>query len=173
MKKFILLFSFLISSCALFPPTPNDFPPPPTFDQLPPPVTVIAEIPNVSATPVNESLPRPILQSDMSAARAFLLIVKTQLASGDDYGFAERVHYPINVEAEGKMKIFMTSDELAEALGSILNSKTRIAIFEINEEDLLLFPAGVRVGRGELWFNLFCMDAACSDTQFLVTQINF
>jgi hypothetical protein len=41
-----------------------------------------------------------------------------------------------------------------------------------SEEDLVNGVVGIRVGNGELWFNLFCMDAACTEKEFLITQIN-
>ena len=164
MKKAIFLFSFLLPACLFLPPTPNDFPPPPA--------TVIVEFPNVTVTPIVEMRPRPVMQSDMSDAQTFLLIIKTQIAAGDYYGFAEKVHYPINVDSEGKMKAFTTPDEFARNIDSILTDNILKALVESNEEDLLLLPEGIRVGHGELWLNLFCVDAACADVQFLITQIN-
>lgn len=167
MKKLTLLFPLLIIACGFIIPTPNDFPsPPPTV------LTTIIEFPPMTVAPTPEMHPRPVMQSDMDDARTFLMIVKTQIAAGDTYGFTENIHYPLNVVSEGKMRAFTSRDELAENIDSILTDKIRKAINEANEEDLMLLPEGVRVGHGELWFNLFCVDAACSDTQFFVTQIN-
>lgn len=39
-------------------------------------------------------------------------------------------------------------------------------------QDLVLLPDGVQAANGAIWFNLFCVDAACTEAHFLITQIN-
>jgi hypothetical protein len=167
MKKLAAFIPVLLVACMFITPKPNDFPPPP-----PTLLTRIVELPPVTSAPTLEIHPRPIMQSDMSDAQTFLLIIKTQIAAGDYHGFAENVHYPINVDLEGKMKTFTTPDDLAENFKSVLNDRIVNALNETNEDELIILPEGIRVGQGEIWFNLFCVDAACADTQFLITQIN-
>ncbi len=161
MRKIILAFALLISlACASIIPTPNDFPPPP--------MTVIVELPNVTAVPTVELQTRPITAEKMSDARTFLLILKTRVASGDDVGIAESVKYPITVGATA----IATADEFVENYDTIFNDSIMAALTNANEEELILLPEGVRMGQGEIWFNLFCVDVACADQEFLITQIN-
>jgi hypothetical protein len=171
MKKVVLLFSFLLSACVLIPPTPNDFPPPPTMEVMPPPVTMIVEIPNVTLVPALELRSQMITQEKMSDARTFFLILYTHAASGDRYGIAERVKYPLTVNINGPLLI-SSVDEFTANYDQIFNNRVMDMLKNTSEDDLILLPEGVRAGQGELWFNLFCVDEACSDTQFLITQIN-
>jgi len=162
MKRIIPLAVLIFSlACASITPTPDDFPPPP-------PMTVIVELPNVTAVPTFELLPRPITSEDMLDAQTFFLLLKTRVLSGDAVGVAESVRYPLAVGADA----IATADEFVASYNVIFNDKVTAALTNTNEEDLTLLPDGVRVGRGEVWFNLFCVDAACSDTKFLITQIN-
>jgi hypothetical protein len=123
-------------------------------------------------TPTLEPRLRPITSRDMADARTFFLILKTQIAAGDDYGFAEKVHYPIQVVLDGRKTTFTESSELAKNLRAILTEPVLDAITQTSEEDLIFLPEGIRVGHGELWFNLYCTDPTCTDSQFMITQIN-
>lgn len=164
MKRILLFVAVFLAGCQLI-PTPNDFPPPPS-------TLIIVEPTFPVATATLEPHLRPITESDMVEARTFFLIIQTQVMAGDDYGFAEKVHFPIQVVLNGQKTIFSEPGGLAENLRAILTDKMLDAIMQTSEDDLLLLPDGIRVGHGELWFNLFCTDLACSDSQFLVTQIN-
>ena len=163
MKKLLCSFVLLLAGCQIM-PTPNDFPPPP--------MTVIVEPTYPLPTATLEPRLRPIMSDDMLEARTFFLIVKTQLAAGDDEGFAEKVHYPIQVTLDGRKTWFSEPGELARNLRAILTGKVLDAITQTSEDDLILLLEGIRVGHGELWFNLYCTDPDCSDSEFLITQIN-
>lgn len=164
MKKKILALTLLLSlACVSILSTPNDFPPPP--------LTVIVEFPHVTALPTFELRPSPIMQEKMSDARAFHLILLTRVAAGDSAGIAEMVKYPIPVNLD-RSTVIATADEFELYYDRIFNNGVIEALTETSEGDLILLPEGVRVGQGEIWFNLFCTDAACADTQFLITQIN-
>ena len=162
MKKLLSVVALVLAACTPIFPTPDDFPPP----------TVIVDFPQVTATPTLELRTRPIMSNDMADARAFFLIIKTQLAAGDDEGFAEKVHYPIQVVVDGKNTWFSESGELAKNLRAILTAPVMDAITQTSEDDLIVLPDGIRVGHGELWFNLYCINPTCADSQFLITQIN-
>lgn len=164
MKKLIVLFGFLVTACASIYPTPNDFPPPP--------VTVIVEFPTPGfVTPTPEPRLQPITEEKMADARAFFLILYTRALSGDNYGIAGSVKYPIHVDINGSTMI-STPDEFVAQYEKIFNGKLMDVLTNTNAEDLIYLPEGIRLGHGEIWFNLFCMDTACKDTQFLITQIN-
>jgi hypothetical protein len=161
MRKFVLVFILLLSlACATIIPTPNDFPPPP--------MTVIVEFPNVTAVPTFELLPHPITSEKMLDAQTFFLILKTRVLSGDNVGISETVKYPLAVGAN----VISTADEFVANYNEIFTGDIMTALSDTSEEDLTFSPDGVHVGNAAIWFNLFCVDAACSDTQFLITQIN-
>ena len=168
MKKLIPLVVLLFSlACATIIPTPDDFPPPPD-DFPPPPMTVIVELPNVTAVPTFQVRPLPMSAEKMDDAREFFLLLKTRVFSGDSVGISETIRYPIAVGSNA----IASADEFVANYDMIFNDKVMAALTNTNEEDLVLMADGVRVGHGEIWFNLFCMDETCSDTQFLMTQIN-
>ena len=41
-----------------------------------------------------------------------------------------------------------------------------------DESELTFTPDGVKVANGMLWFDLICMDPACEEAEFLITEIN-
>lgn len=164
MRKGFLLAVFLMMGCALI-STPEDFPPPP-------PMTVIVEIPQVTATTTIEPRMRPILPDNLQDAETTFLIVKTAAAAGDDVKVAELVKYPVRVKLNGQEIIIRDQQEFLDQYEKIFDQGFITTLFEMDEANLTLQPNGIKVGNGELWFNYFCTDLACSDSQFLITQIN-
>ncbi len=153
-----------MAACASIRPTPNDFPPPPS--------TVIVEFPTPGlATATLEPRLRPITEEKMPDARTFFLILTTRALSGDSYGIAESVKYPIAVELHVMTMIAGPDDFLAH-YDQIFNTRIVDALTDADEDDLIYLPEGIRIGHGEIWFNLFCTDPTCVDSQFLITQIN-
>jgi hypothetical protein len=171
MKKLFFIFVLLSMACTSIIPTPNDFPTP-SNDFPPSPMTIIVEPTFPPPTATLEPRLHPITDQDMMDAHTFFLIIKTQILAGDDVGFAEKVHYPIQVVLNGKKTTFTDSSELAKNMRTILTKPMLEAITQASEDDLVLLPDGIRVGRGELWFNLYCTDPTCTNSQFLITQIN-
>jgi len=164
MKKLILL-SLLIASCGKITPTPNDFPPRPA--------TVIVEFPNRTPAPTFKPRPQIIFNADMADAQNFFLLLRTSAVSGDNLWVAERVLYPINAKINGRITPIHSADEFVQNFNQIFNDKIFNALSSTHTENLIAAPEGVRVGLGgELRFNLFCMDAACAQKDFLITQIN-
>ena len=163
MRKVIILAAFFMTGCGLL-PTPNDFPPPP--------VTVIVEIPQVTATTTLEPRMRPILPDDLQDAETFFLIVKTSMAAGDDVRIAESVKYPIRVTMDGQSILLKDPREFLDQYETIFDQDFINTLFEMDETNLTLLPNGIQVGNGELWFNYFCVAPSCSDAQFRITQIN-
>jgi hypothetical protein len=163
MKKIILLAAFFMTGCGLL-PTPDDFPPPP--------MTVIVEIPQVTATTSLEPRMRPILPDDLQDAETFFLIVKTSMAAGDNVKIAESVKYPVRVTMGGQEILLKDQREFLDQYETIFDQEFINTLFEMDETNLTLLPNGVRLGNGELWFKSFCVDPSCSDAQFRITQIN-
>ncbi len=160
----IIITCLMISSCYSLIPTPDDFPPPP-------PMTVIVEFPTVVVTPTLETRLAPITQEKMQDAETFLLILKTRVMSGDDTGIAEMVRYPIDVSGSVQMKI-TNADEFVKNYDAIFNKKVLDVLMDTEDASLIQLPNGILVGNSEIWINLFCVDLVCSETHFLITQIN-
>jgi len=163
-KKILILLLILLTGCN-FIATPDDFPPPP-------PMTPIVEWPQVTATATIEPRMRPSLPNDMQDAETFFLLVKTSMIAGDDVGISKRVKYPLYVRLNGQQIAVNNEAEFLEQYEKIFDSEFVRLLSEIDESTLSLMPNGVQVGNGELWLNYFCVDLACSDAQFLITQIN-
>ena len=169
MKKILILAVLLVMGCSAIP----TIRPIPTYDDSPPPpMTPIVEFPQVTVTATIEPRMRPILPSDMPEAESFFLIVKTSMAAGDDTGIAERVKYPLSVRLNGQTLMIKDKAEFANQYAKIFDADFVQAFSKIDESNLTLLSNGVQVGDGVLWFNYFCVDLACSDAQFLITQIN-
>jgi len=164
MKKLSFLILLFAVACGQIIPTPNDFPPPPT--------TIIDDFPDYTAMPTFVPRPQFITSDDMVDARSFFLLLKTNMMAGNDQGVAERILYPINVNVNGQNMKISTPTEFVQNYKQIFNDTVVSALTETNEDNLLSGIDGIRVGNGELWFNLFCMDAACAQKEFLITQIN-
>jgi hypothetical protein len=94
------------------------------------------------------------------------------MAAGDDVGIAERVKYPIHVRLAGQEILLRDPGGFPDQYEKIFDEGFINALFEMQETNLALLPNGVQVGNGELWFNDFCVDVSCSDSHFLITQIN-
>lgn len=170
MKKILMLTVLFVLGCGAIPtirpiPTYDDFPPPP-------PMTPIVEWPQITPTTTIEPRMRPILPSDLPEAETFFLIVKTSLAAGDDTGMAARVKYPLPVRLNGQTILIKDKAEFAARYNEIFDTGFIQALSDIDEANLTLLSNGVQAGTGVLWFNYFCVDLACSDAQFLITQIN-
>lgn len=164
MKKYVLFFALLSLSCSSLIPTPDDFPEPP--------MTVIVEdFPTLVITPTVETRIAVITSDKMAEAQTFQLILLTMVAAGDSLGIAEMVKYPLSVNLDDT-SLILNADEFEENYDRLFTEQVIEVISDTSESNLTLLPEGVRVGHGEIWFNLFCMDAACSETQFFITQIN-
>lgn len=165
MKRLTLtVLFFLLTACTQLVPTPDDFPPPPG--------TVIVDFPNNTPEPRFVPLPYPIASGDMVEAEAFLLRLQTNAAAGNADGIAESVFYPINVRVNGQTVALNSPDEFIQNYTQIFSDKILKALSETTTDALMSGPEGISIGNGELWFNLFCMDAACAQREFLITQIN-
>lgn len=162
-RKAILLAVVWMTGCGSL-PTPDEFPTPP--------MTVIVEIPQVTATVTLEPRMRPILPDNLQDAETTFLIIKTAMAAGDDVKIAELVKYPIRVNLEGQEILIKDQHEFLDHYEKIFDQKFSTTLFEMDETNLTLLPNGIQVGNGQLWFNYFCTDLSCSDAQFLITQIN-
>lgn len=165
MKKLIVLSLLFVAACAPFFPTPNDFPTPPS-------TVVIVEFPNYTATPTFAPIPQPITSNEMSDAENFLLKLKANVTAGVAEEIADSVLYPIHVRLNGQSTRIDSKAAFMKNYGLIFDQSFINTLATANENNLVVSAEGIRVGNGELWFNLFCMDTACTKKEFLITQIN-
>ena len=147
-------------------PTPADFPSPPW--------TQIVEFPTPAFLPTSVPRPmfKPIQPDDMDEARTLLLLLQVGIAAGDSGLVAERVLYPIEARVNGQPATIASASELEATYDAVFHSKFREIILDTEEDEVKLMLDGVRVANGALWFNQFCTDSACTESQFLITAIN-
>jgi hypothetical protein len=153
-------------ACAPLMPTPGDFPPPPW--------TQIIEFPTLAFPPTAVPRPmfKPIQPEDMDEARTLLLLLQVGIAAGDSGLIAERVLYPIEVPVNGQPTTIASASELVASYDIIFHPKFRDSILRAEADDVRLTPYGVEAADGALWFNQFCTDSTCTESQFLITAIN-
>lgn len=163
MSKLIVLSLLFLAACGPLFPTPNDFPTPPT---------IIVEFPNYTATPTFAPIPLPVTSNEMSDAENFFLKLKANVAAGASEEIADSMLYPIRVRLNGQSMAIDSKAAFMKNYGQIFNQSYINALITANENDLAVSAEGIRVGKGELWFNRFCMDAACTKKEFLITQIH-
>lgn len=134
----------------------------------------MVEFPTPAAPPTSVPRPmaKPIYPSDMQEARTLLLLLQVAFTAGDSGLIAERVLYPVEVRVNGQPATIASASALEASYDAIFHVNFRESILAAEDDDVKLTLNGVEVGDGALWFNQFCMDAACTESQFLITQIN-
>ena len=115
---------------------------------------------------------KPIYPVDMAEARTLLLLLQVAFAAGDSGLVAEHVLYPIAVRVNGQPATIASPSALEASYDAIFHLKFRESILEAQDDDVKLMLDGVQVADGALWFNQFCTNSTCSESQFLITQIN-
>jgi hypothetical protein len=162
MKKLIPALVLMLAACS--PPTPN-LPPPP-------PATVIVEVPWPTATAIPADRIKPITNNDLSEAQTFLLILKTMVIAGDSGGVAARVAYPLVVSVDGEILVLQNAADFEQNYERVVNQHILETLANADEDDLLFTFGGIKVGNGELWFNQYCVDQACTRGELKIMEIN-
>lgn len=108
----------------------------------------------------------------MGEARTLFLLTQVAITAGDSGLVAERVLYPITVDLDGRPTTISSASSFEEAYPTIFHGRLQDAILRASEDDLVLMPDGIRAADGALWFNLYCVDPACTESRFLITRIN-
>lgn len=101
-----------------------------------------------------------------------LVLVLLFAASGDSSAMTGHVLYPIEVRVNGQLTVVPSAAEFDRQYAGIFTSRLQEALLEAEEGDLALQLDGIMAAGGVLWFNQFCADAACTQDEFLITQIN-
>jgi hypothetical protein len=164
MKKLFLLLAFASLACMSIVPIPGK----PAATPL---VVIIENETLPVATMTVEPRLAVITQEKMLDAETFQLILLTRVAAGDSLGVAEMVKYPITVSLNGATAL-ATSQEFEENYQKIFTDRIIEVVSDTSDGNLTLLPDGIRLGQGEIWFNLYCANLSCSETEFFITQIN-
>jgi len=113
-----------------------------------------------------------IEDAEKAAAFNFFYEQKNNLALGKYEHFAEEIRYPITVKVDGQLKTFIYAAEFEANFEKIFSEEMIHRFISTDESELTFTLNGVKVADGLIWFDLLCMDAACEDAEFLITEIN-
>ena len=115
---------------------------------------------------------KAIYPDDMEEARTLLLLLQVAFTAGDSGLVAEHVLYPIEVPVNGHPTTIASAAELLASYDLIFHPRFRESILRAEVDGVRLTPYGVEVADGALYFDQFCTDSACTESQFLITIIN-
>ena len=155
MKKTLLLLMTLLTVCG-------------SFQGLDPQNVYPTRMP----TPMLAVLSKPIVDAEKEEAMNFFYELKIQLALGEYEHFAEEVRYPITIPVDGIPKSYTFAAELEEDFGRIFSEEEIQTFISTDEFKLVFTSEGVKLPDDKVWFDLICMDPACNEAEFLITEIN-
>ena len=124
------------------------------------------------ATPTLASLTKQIEGPIVDEALNFFYELKVLVARREYEHFAEATRFPIAVKVDGQPKTLIFAAELEHSFLSIFSAELIQRFISTDESELTFLPNGVKVADGIIWFDLICMDPACEEAQFLITQMN-
>ncbi|WP_052676052.1 stalk domain-containing protein [Paenibacillus sp. IHBB 10380] len=85
---------------------------------------------------------------------AFFSKVQKRVADGDKAGVADLVHYPLNVNSNGKTAVIKTKQQFINEYDQIMTDKVQKALKNQEVQNTFVNYQGVMVGDGEIWFNV-------------------
>lgn len=133
---------------------------------------IINQYPTLLPTPTLAINTRPISEEEKEEAFNFFYELKNNMALGKYEHFAEEIRYPITVNVNGQPIIFVYVSEFEANFEKIFSKEMNQKFISTDESELTFTPNGVKVADGIIWFNLICMDTACEEAEFLITEIN-
>lgn len=157
----IIIILFLLSACA---PTTALAPVEPT--------RIINQYPTMLPTPTLAVVTKAIEGDEMTEALNFFYELKIQMAARDFHHFVNEIRYPITVNVDGQPRAFVFAAELEANIEKIFSEEEIMAFISTDESALAFTADGVKVGDGIIWFDLICLDPACDEAEFMITQIN-
>jgi len=161
MKKVVsVMFLCLVAAACALRPTST------------PPTQIVNQYPTLLPTPTLAVQTKVIEEDEKEEALNFFYELKIHMAAGEYHHLTDEIRYPITINVGGKPKSFVYAAELEANFDKIF-SKEEIKTFISTDESELTFTAnGVKVAGGIMWFDLICMDPACEQAEFLITEIN-
>lgn len=164
MKKLLFCILLFVVSCGPVRPTQ----PAPVLT----PTEIINQYPTLMPTPTLAVLTKPIDEAKKEEAFNYFYEQKNKMALGEYEHFAEEIRYPITVKVDGQPKTYIYAAEFTADFQKIFSKEMIQRFISTDESELTFTPSGVRVADGIIWFDLICMDSACEEAEFLITQIN-
>ncbi|MDQ3005340.1 MAG: hypothetical protein M3R47_08150 [Chloroflexota bacterium] len=159
MKSLVLLSALFFVACGPLQP-------------VIPPTEIIDQYPTPLPTPTLAVNTKPIGEDELGEALNFFYELKNDMALGEYEHFAEKIRYPISLDVDGKPKTFIFVAEFEANFEKIFSEDEIQKFISTDESELTFTPNGVKVVDGIIWFDLICMDPACENAEFLITEIN-
>jgi len=163
MQKKILLVTLFLAAC-----TPAAVEPQATDTAAP----IVDQYLTLLPTPTLAVNTRPIGEDEKEEAFNYFYELKNNMALGKYEHFAEEIRYPITVNVDGQPITFVYASEFEANFEKIFGKEAIQKLISTDESELTFTPNGVKVADGIIWFNLICMDPACDNAEFLITEIN-
>ncbi|MFD1887787.1 hypothetical protein [Paenibacillus wenxiniae] len=91
--------------------------------------------------------------SSANAFHQFFFNFQQAVMKGNKAAVASRVHYPLNVNANGKTYTIKNAKSFIAKYDFIMTPEVKRTLAYAIEEDLFVNWKGVMVGNGELWFS--------------------
>jgi hypothetical protein len=159
MKKFLLSTLLLLAGCRSI-QTPVG------------PTAIVNQYPTLLPTPTLAVVTKSIEGDEKEKALNFFYELKIRMASGDFDHFVETIRYPITVNVDGQPKTFVFAAELEANFEKIFSKEQITKFISTDESELTFTPNGIKVADGIVWINLICINPDCSESEFLITEIN-
>lgn len=90
----------------------------------------------------------------------------------DPAAIADRVLYPLRVNADGGSHEVPDAKAFADDFDTILPAETRDALKAEDPTDFIVTSEGVGLVNGAIWLTNICLDDACEQTQWSILSIN-
>ena len=154
MRKVLWILVLIINGCSFLPASSETIYPTPM------------------PTPTLAVLTKPIGNAEMDAALEFFYHLKVHIVSSEFEHIAEEVRYPITIVVAGQPKSYTYVSEFSADFNQIFTNEVVQKIISTDESELVFTPEGVKIPVVNIWFDLICLDIACQDAKFLITEIN-
>ncbi|HEU0293943.1 MAG TPA: hypothetical protein VFR47_14480 [Anaerolineales bacterium] len=138
----------------------------------PPQPVFVDQYPTLLPTPTLAVITKPIGMDEKEEVFDFFYELKNLMALDEYEHFAEEIRYPITVNVDGQAKTFIYVAEFEADFEKIFSEDVIQRFISTDESELIFTQNGVKVPDGIIWFNLICMDSACEEEEFLITEIN-
>lgn len=139
---------------------------------VPAPTQIMNQLPTPMPSPTLAVITRPLTDEDQQEALNFFYELKNNMALGKYDHFAEEIRYPITIDVDGAPKSFIFAAEVEANFNKIFTEEAIRKFISTDESELVFTLNGVKLPDGSVWFDLICMDSACEEAEFLITEIN-
>jgi hypothetical protein len=137
-----------------------------------PPTEIINQYPTAMPTPTLAVITKALAEEEQNEALNFFYELKNNMALGKYDHFAEEIRYPITINVDGAPKSFIFAAEVEANFNKIFTEEAIKKFISTDESELIFTLDGVKLPDGSVWFDLICMDPACEEAEFLITEIN-